>query len=410
MSNIRKKGKSFKMKRFKALVLAGITAAMLIGCGNSDDDAVVGISIEKLEDVAPVVEASVEASVEEANEDMPPQEGMVRSYFTNEWVDESVNTNRPLAVMYPINKEAQPQYGLSNVAVFYEIMEEGSMSRQMGILENWQNLDRIGNIRSIRDYFIYAALEYDPVIIHFGGPELYVSGVLTGKNRPDGVDDVDNLNGVGGKAMGPDYGAFFRIPEGSTSEHTAFTDGSLVSSAIEKAGFSQTHRTEYFQDGPHFTFTGYTNPNTLEDYADAVEATEINMAGCYPVTKSALKYDPEKEVYLKSLYGEAQKDAVTGEQLAFANVIIQRTYHEVRDSNGYLAYQMHDKTRDGYYITKGKMIHMTWEKTSDYSPTKYYDDNGQEITFNTGKTMIFVVQEKGGSFSKFEVNGTTYED
>ena len=71
------------MKRFKALVLAGITAAMLIGCGNSDDDAVVGISIEKLEDVAPVVEASVEASVEEANEDMPPQEGMGVEFYSN---------------------------------------------------------------------------------------------------------------------------------------------------------------------------------------------------------------------------------------------------------------------------------------------------------------------------------------
>ena len=401
------------MKRIKALFFAGAIALSLLGCGSSDDDAVVGLSIEKLEEIEPVAqettEAQAEATVEESDQDQPPREGMVRSYFTNEWVDESVNENRPLAVMYPINKEAQPQYGLSNVAVFYEIMEEGSMSRQMGILEDWQNLDRIGNIRSIRDYFIYAALEYDPIIVHFGGPELYVSGVLTGKNRPNGVDDVDNLNGVGGKAMGSDYGAFFRVPEGSTSEHTAFTDGSHVLSAIDKVGFSLTHR-DYFEGESHFNFTGYTNPNTLDSYTDAVPATEIDMSGCYPVTKSALSYDAEKEVYLKTLYGSAQKDAVTGEQLAFTNVIIQRTYHEVRDSNGYLAYQMHDKTRDGYYITKGKMIHITWEKTADYLPTTYYDDNGQEITLNTGKTMIFVIQEKGGSFSSFEVDGVTYKD
>ncbi len=400
------------MKRIKALILAGLTAAMLIGCGDSSDEAVVGISVEKLEEIAPEQQTEVaaeETAVEDNDEDVPPREGMVRSYFTNEWVDASVNETRPLAVMYPINKEAQPQYGLSNVAVFYEIMEEGSMSRQMGIVEDWESLDRIGNIRSIRDYFIYAALEYDPIVVHFGGPELYVSGVLTGKTRPDGVDDVDNLNGVGGKAMGSDYGAFFRVPEGSTSEHTAYTDGSHVSSAIEKAGFSRTHR-DYFEGEAHFTFTGKTNPNTLDAYSNAVDATEIDMAGCFPVTKSALTYDPEREVYLKTLYGSAQKDAVTGEQLAFSNVIIQRAYHEVRDGNGYLAYQMHDKTHDGYYITKGKMIHVTWEKTGDYAPTTYFDDNGQEITLNTGKTMIFVIQEKGKSFSTFKVNGTTYED
>lgn len=390
------------MKKVKALLAVSLAAAMVFGCGSSNDESVTGLSVEKLENVeqTPVAAAS-EASSEVVDEDTPPAEGMVRSYFTNEWVDEEVNKNRPLAVMYPINKEAQPQYGLSNVAVFYEIMEEGSMSRQMGILEDWQDLSQIGNIRSIRDYFVYAALEYDPVIVHYGGPELYVKTILTRK-------DVDNLNGVGG-VMGSDYGAFFRIPEGSTSEHTAFTDGAHVSSAIDKAGFSLEHRDE-FEGESHFTFTGYSNPNTLSDYSDAVDATEINMAGCFPVTKSALKYDPEKEVYLKTLYGAEQKDALTGEQLAFSNVIIQRTYHEVRDDNGYLAYQMHDTTRDGYYITKGKMIHIKWEKTDDYGPTTYYDDNGNEIVLNTGKTMIFVIQEKGGSFSKFEVNGVTYAD
>ncbi len=88
------------MKKFKTLLLAGITAAMIVGCGESADDAVVGISIEKLEDVAPIVEATTEVTVEEeVNEDLPPRDGMVRSYFTNEWLDESINKNRPLAVM-----------------------------------------------------------------------------------------------------------------------------------------------------------------------------------------------------------------------------------------------------------------------------------------------------------------------
>jgi len=56
------------------------------------------------------------------------------------------------------------------------------------------------------------------------------------------------------------------------------------------------------------------------------------------------------------------------------------------------------------------MIHVTWEKTGDYAPTTYYDDAGNEVVLNTGKTMIFVIQEKGGSFSKFTVNGVTYAD
>ena len=75
------------------------------------------------------------------------------SVLTGEPIDPKLAAQRPIAVMYPIDKEAQPQYGLSNVDVFYEIIEEGNMSRQMGIIQDWQNLERIGNIRSIRAYF-----------------------------------------------------------------------------------------------------------------------------------------------------------------------------------------------------------------------------------------------------------------
>ena len=39
------------MKKFKAALVAGLAVTMLFGCGKSSDEAVVGLSIEKLEDV-----------------------------------------------------------------------------------------------------------------------------------------------------------------------------------------------------------------------------------------------------------------------------------------------------------------------------------------------------------------------
>ena len=131
------------------------------------------------------------------------------SVLTGEPIDPTLAAQRPIAVMFPIDKEAQPQYGLSNVDVFYEIIEEGSMSRQMGIIQDWQNLERIGNIRSIRAYFVYEALEWDPIIIHYGGPIDYTKDILTRK-------DVDNINGVGG-ILGSDYGASRRSTEELTT-------------------------------------------------------------------------------------------------------------------------------------------------------------------------------------------------
>ena len=56
-----------------------------------------------------------------------------------------------------------------------------------------------------------------------------------------------------------------------------------------------------------------------------------------------------------------------------------------------------DNTRDGWFFTNGKGIHVNWEKTSDYGATRYYDDNGNEIELNTGKTMVCIVED-GDSF------------
>lgn len=46
-----------------------------------------------------------------------------------------------------------------------------------------------------------------------------------------------------------------------------------------------------------------------------------------------------------------------------------------------------------YYITGGKAIPVTWEKTTDFGPTKYFDQDGNEINLNTGKTFICIIQE-----------------
>ena len=349
-------------------------------------------------------EAAPDQKAEEKKPEPEPEPEPVlpRSPMTGEVMDEELLKQRPLAVMYPINKEAQPQYGLDRVDVFYEIMEEGDMSRQRGILQDWQGLDRIGNIRSIRSYFVYEALEWDPIIIHFGGPVDWVADDLT-------REDVDNINGVGG-VMGPDYGAFYRIPhDGVALEHTAYTDSEHINDAIEEAGFEREHREGYYKD-KHFTFAKDGEINTLEQYKYAVDATEIDMAGSYPVTKSALYYNPEDHLYYKTLYGEDQCDGATGEQLSFTNIFIQRCAwtHCAEGTSKYLWFRIEEPepgVDDGFYITNGKMIHVTWDKAEDYEPTIFYDDKGNEVTVNQGRTMIFIIRD---DTDDFEINGITY--
>lgn len=382
------------MKRLTAVLLAGITAsaALLSGCGSTKEAEDYSIA-----ETIPQEDSSAEdTAAEPAGEEAP--EGKVLSQLTNEWIDEDLYDQRPLAVMYPINKEGMPQYGYDKIDIFYEILEEDGMSRQMAIMKDWKDLDKIGNIRSIRDYFVYAALEYDPIIVHFGGPVVYVKDILT-------RSDVQNINGVGGE-LGDSYDAFFREnPDGRASEHTAYTKSELLLKACDTAGFQLNYRDDVFadyKDKSHYQFTEASNKNTLEQYGDkAVPAESLDFSAAYPHDTPTFEYHADDHLYYRSIYGEPQKDGTTGTQLAFENVLVQWTYYEVRDDNGYLAFRMHDKTHDGMFITEGKMIHVTWEKDSDYGPTRYYDDNGDEITLNTGKTMVCVLTDD----KPFEVDG-----
>ena len=362
-----------------------IAGTVLSACGGASSQTTAAPTETETEPeterVIEVVSETVEETEPETEADLPPKEGMVRSRLTNEWIPEELDAQRPIAVMFPIDRKAQPQYGLDRVQVFYEILEEGDMSRQLGILQDWQGLDRIGNIRSIRSYFVYEALK----------------PILTRK-------DVDNINGVDGP-MGSSYGAFFRVPKGSKSEHTAYTSGGNVAKAIEKAGWSRTHREEYYQP-EHSRFVNEKHPHSLEDYPDAVDATEINMAGSYGVTKPVLRYDPETRKYYRSIYGSAQKDGNTGDQLAFTNVFILNCDSGSRGGSLYLWFHVLDWMKEGWFITGGKMIHGHWTKNTDYEPTRFYDDNGEEVTWNTGKTMIFITQIGQDSFT---VDGTKYE-
>ncbi len=326
-------------------------------------------------------------------QDLPPEEGYVRSFITNEWVPGELDRKRPIAVMYPTDQKAQPQYGLDRVLVFYEIMEEGSMSRQMGILQDFEDLERIGNLRSIRDYFIYEALEWDSILVHYGGPEVFVKGLLR-------REDVDNINGVDGP-MGPSYGAFYRVPKGTNSVHSAYTDGAHLAAAIEKGGFERNLREKYYQP-ERWHFASESAPVDLSDREDAVSARKIDLRGCYPVTKTAMEYHEEDGLYYRSIYGKPQCDAVTGDQLAFSNILIKSETSGGR-GGGYLYFHSLDGGHEGYYLTRGRMIHCTWVKTNEYEPTRFYDDSGEEITLNTGKTMVFVTRTGQDHFTADEI-------
>ena len=166
------------MKKMQVILLVALSSALLLfGCGKEQKE-------QKPEAEPPVTEQAKEEpevtdipeekeeqpeEVETPEEEVPPEEGMVRSRITNEWVTEEVDNTRPIAVMMP-NTRTAAHYGISQADVLYECNVEGSITRLMAVFQDWSDFDRLGNVRSSRDYYIYWSFEWDALYIHFGGP------------------------------------------------------------------------------------------------------------------------------------------------------------------------------------------------------------------------------------------------
>lgn len=381
------------MKRLHVLLLVALSSTLLLfGCGKEEevDEPVVAQVIEKQPELEETGDtADTEATSDE--EDVPPEEGMVRSTLTNEWIDGDLKDARPISIMVPNDSAALPHYNLSKADILYECPVEGSITRSMAVIKDWEDLERIGNVRSCRDYFVYWSFEWDSIYLHFGGP-YYINDIVE-KN------DTDHITGCsyGDKRTDGIYENTFYRATDKKAPQNAYASAEGINEGIKKLKYSKTYRDGYY-NSDHFKFASSKEPNTLEKYSDAFEAKEIDMKPAYPVTKTSFTYNADDGLYYRYMYGKPDVDAANDDQqLAFKNVLVQFTYHEVRDAKGYLAFQVHDTTRDGYYFTNGKGIHVTWKKTADYEPTKYYDDDGNEIELNTGKTMICIVEE-GDSF------------
>lgn len=383
------------MKKLQILVLIALSSLFLLsGCQKEETPEA---SLQPIETPAVSVPDADQTTTpeEEAGEpatDVPPAAGMVRSRITNEWIPEEIANRRPVAIMVPNTKTAS-QYGLSTADILYECNVESSITRLMGIWENWDELDKVGNVRSSRDYFLYWSFEWDAFHIHYGGP-FYMDDLLARK-------DTEHIN------LNIDISETYHFRDIAKNDFdNAFTKSSFIEKYIDDANYSLDYRTDY-SDEQHFLFASDQNPNLLTQYDDCIDASMVDLSLAYPLTNCYFMYNEETGLYerYQHLSGEHEGphiDIATNTQLAFKNLLIQNTYYEVRDEKGYLSFQCHDTTRDGWFFTNGKGIHVNWEKTSDYGATRYYDDEGNEIKLNTGKTMICILEDSDA----FQVNGT----
>ncbi len=282
----------------------------------------------------------------------------------------SETTPRPVAVTVNNISAALPQYGISAADIIMEFPAEGGVTRLIALYSDYSNMPNVCSIRSCRYYFPIFAQGFGAVYFCFGSNETLGTPTL----ERLGIDYID-----GNKAG--DSLVFERDSERLqyyALEHTAYLKGENMEQIFDKYGFSKT-----LPDG--FGETIFTFADKQYSHTDKCEELTAAFSGYY---ESRFTYDKASGTYLKEHNGEKHIDGKTQEQLAFKNVIILETEYSNYGNTKLVELDWTGGT--GYYATNGTVMKITWDKASEASPVKLYDENGTPISINAGKSYIGV--------------------
>ena len=170
-------------KRVLAMFLATMMLLSLASCGKKEEPAVPAAEPEPIEEPTPASEPQPEPEPEPAGPaGINPLTGLP--------MEPEYENDRPVAVMFNNLKAAQPQLGISQADIIYEVPAEGGITRMLGVFQSLEGVGTLGSIRSSRPYYLELALGHDALYVHAGGsPEAY-------KDIPAwGVDNMDGVNG-----------------------------------------------------------------------------------------------------------------------------------------------------------------------------------------------------------------------
>jgi len=333
------------------------------------------------EEIAEAIANGEEIPEEEPEEEVQTFRSRISgSEITYNWLD-----HRPLAVMLNNIKEGCPQSGIEEASIVYECPVEGRITRLMAIFEKYEEVPKIGSIRSCRDYFVYLALEYDAIYAHFGQATIYVGDMLNS-------DAVDNISGAVSGIEVPAKNAFYRSND-RKAPHNVYIDNEGIVEDIKEFGYRTTFRTG-FQD--KFVYCDLDDRVTWDDKPSATElypgGKTTDKANGFSKVGARFEYNEADGKYYRYQYGGEHIDGETGEQLSYDNVVFQYANGIVRDSKDYLGFGLVGDNVDKVQVfTNGKMTEGTWKRTEIYEPAKYYDTDGNEIVINPGKTWICLI-------------------
>ena len=302
-------------------------------------------------------------------------------------VYEEVLYRRPFAAVINNSSRALPQSGIASADIIYEVLAEGDITRLVGIFQSYVP-EKLGPMRSARDYFIDFAFNHDALFIHHGSSPSGYSRINSLR-----ITNLDGMNLEGSVFWRDRTYPYWAFNTGTRPmEHSSYTGSERLFNHLNNRGI----RNYWPEDAQAFGFS-FAQGGARSNPVDM--GTEGGQAYAFTVPFSQwyfrrFVFDPDTGLYLAENRHGAHLDAETGEQIAVSNVLIQFTNMRVVDGEG-------RRTVDtvgegvGYWISGGRYRPVRWAKDSHTAPMRWYFPDGEPLVLTPGRVWICVFQANG---------------
>ena len=146
-------------------------------------------------------------------------------------------------------------------------------------------------------------------------------------------------------------------------------------------------------------------PGDSADLENGDPCDSINVYFSGTNDDAFFQYDPLTGLYSKSQYGNPQIDETNGTQITFTNVFVLYANIQPHGDTTIDAYL--EDGGEGWYVSDGRVVPITWSKSGVNDPIVVYNENGQELEVNRGRSYICIVDNDMESLTTITSNART---
>ncbi|HVM06751.1 MAG TPA: DUF3048 domain-containing protein [Acidimicrobiales bacterium] len=257
--------------------------------------------------------------------------------------------------------QGRPQAGIDKADVLIEEKVEGGITRFVAVFHS-EDADPVGPVRSVRSTDI-------ALVTAIGGVFVFAGGIPEFERQARALPLT-----VVSESVSADG---FKYPADKRRPYKTYTDTATLRSMAKD------------HDEPPPALFDFLGTGEVFNPAGVVPATSADVP--YGRTAFKVEFDVASNTWKRSTDGRPHATAGGG-QLAFANVIIQRTSYRptpFKDPAGSVVDEaVVVGSGDAVILSQGRQVPARWTKPSANAVTTYTDAVGNPIKLTPGRTLI----------------------